>query len=126
MDARRAGRSVVPPGARAPKRERSFDMPLSALVRGQTPREGAFSETAEVASLSADEAVLRIDARVTYGDKILLSLRIPSTRLLEAPLELSLSGTIRSIGAEMPGVPPQGRLISVRLDRDFSIQLAAP
>jgi hypothetical protein len=101
-------------------------MPLSALVRGQTPREGAFSETAEVASLSADEAVLRIDARVTYGDKILLSLRIPSTRLLEAPLELSLSGTIRSIGAKMPGSPPQGRLISVRLDRDFRIQLAAP
>jgi hypothetical protein len=118
-------RSVAPLGSRVLKRERSFDMPLSAFVRGQTPRDEAFSETAEVASISAEEAVLRLDSPVTYGDKILLRLRIPSTRLLEAALEMSLSGTIRSIGTEMPG-PPRRRLISIRLDRSFRIQPIAP
>ena len=124
MDAENT-RWVFPIGARAPKHERSFDLALPALVQGQHAQSGTFSETAEVASLSAEEAVLRLESPVTYGTKLRLCLRIPPTSLLEAPLELSLSGMIRSVGSEMPG---QGRrrLISVRLDRVFRIQPVAP
>jgi len=120
-----SARPMSAAAARVPKRERSFDLPLSALVRGFHPQEGAFSETAEIASLSADEVVLRLEALVAYGDKVLISLRIPSTRLLEAPLELNLSGLIRSVGAEMPGREHR-RIVSVRLDRTFNIQPLAP
>ncbi len=118
-------RLAIPIGTHAPKHERSFDLALPAFVQGQYPQSGTFSETAEIASLSAEEAVLRLKSPVTSGAKILLRLRIPPTRLLEAPLELSLSGMIRSVGSEMPG-RGQRRLISVRLDRNFRIQPVAP
>jgi hypothetical protein len=106
-------------------RERLFDFPLPAEVRGHSPRDGPFTEAGEVASLSADEAVIRIAVPLESGTKLAILLRIPTTRWLERPLEISLSGTVRSSGSDPIG-PERARLILVRLDRAYRIRPRTP
>jgi hypothetical protein len=112
---------IPPLGPGVKKKERAFDLNLPARVQGRDLREGDFSELTEITSVSAEEAVLRLRSQVPSGAKILLTLQVPSTRFLEKPLELSLSGTIRTISSALTESRVD-RVISVKLDPRFRIQ----
>jgi hypothetical protein len=106
------------------RRERSFELGLVVLVRGRDPASGEFAAPAEVASLSADEAVVWIDAPIAAGAKVLLNLRIPRTDLLERPLEMAITGTVRFVKDGIANRKPE-RMVGVKLDPRFRIQPSA-
>jgi len=100
--------------------DRVFDLDLPVLVQGTDAGDRDFVEQTAVASLSALEAVLRLKSKVGRGTKLRLSLRVPSTFLLEKPLDLNLTGIV----SDDPTEPEGGRggaFVRVRLDRGFRI-----
>ena len=104
----------------ARRSERTFDFDLPAVVQGTDTGDRAFIEQTEVASMSSQEAFLRLRAKVEPGVKLRLSLHIPRTFFLEKPLDLNLTGTV--------GNPPgesdknqSGAFVRVQLDQIFRI-----
>lgn len=106
------------------KRERSFEMALPALVQGRDALESNFSEKIEVSSLSAQEAVFWLSAKVLIGSKLILHLQVPRTFLLERPLEVQLAGTVQYVRSDL-SVTDKDQLVSIRLDRTFRIDAPA-
>jgi hypothetical protein len=102
------------------KKERAFELSLPAVVKGVDATEAEFAERTEISSLSAQEAVLWLSAKVTIGTKLALHLQIPRTFLLEKPLELRLAGTVQYVRSELSR-NKKSQLVSVRLDRSFRI-----
>jgi hypothetical protein len=100
--------------------DRVFELELPALVQGTDVSARDFVEQTAVASLCAGEAVLRLKSKVGPGTKLRLSLRIPSTFLLEKPLDLNLTGIV-SHGPEEGEGGRGGAIIRVRLDRGYRI-----
>ena len=107
------------PGTR--KKERTFELALPARVRGFDATDREFSEKTAVSSLSAQEAVFWLRAKVTRGTKLALSLLVPQTSMLEKKLEVRLSGTVDVVRSDGPDKTRQW-LIAVKLDRNFQIQ----
>jgi len=105
----------------ARKRERTFELSLPALVKGYDAADREFAENTEVSSLSAQEVVLWLRAKVMNGTKLLLNLQVPQTFMLEKRLELCLSGTVTFVKQEA-SVKTRNQLVSVKLDRNFRIQ----
>jgi hypothetical protein len=106
------------------KRERSFEMALPALVLGRDALESEFSEKIEVSSLSAEEAVFWLSAKVLIGSKLVLHLEVPRTFLLERPLQVQLAGTVQYVRSDL-SVAEKDQLVSIRLDRTFRIDAPA-
>ena len=106
------------------RRERSFEMALPAVVQGRDALESEFAETIEVSSLSAQEAVFWLSAKVLIGSKLVLHLQVPRTFLLERPLEVQLAGTVQYVRSDL-SVSDKDQLVSVRLDRAFRIEAPA-
>jgi len=105
-------------GAR--KKERSFEIAIPALVQGRDALESEFTERIEVSSLSAQEAVFWLSAKVMIGSKLALHLEVPRTFLLERPLEVSLAGTVQYVRSDL-SVNEKDQLVSIKLDRTFRI-----
>lgn len=106
------------------RKERAFELALPALVRGRDIRERDFAEETRLASLSAQEATLRLRPRVRIGSKLEVSFSVPKTTLLERPVHLALSGTVSRISGES-AQKKNARLITLRLDRNYRISSAA-
>jgi len=102
------------------KRERLFELSLPASVKGTDALEREFSEQTQISHLSADEVTFWLRSKVMIGTKLLLSLTIPRTFLLEKPLQLSLSGTVCFVKSDM-SVIKKNQLISIRLDKNYQI-----
>jgi hypothetical protein len=104
---------------RPEKRERSFDLPLPGLVRGQDAAGRVFEERTEIRAISAQEAVFPLGAPLQAGARVALVLDIPRTLILEKPLLLQVSGAVASIGRAAGG---EGRqLVALALDRAFRL-----
>jgi len=112
--------SFSPDARGARKKERSFEMALPALVQGRDALESEFTERIEVSSLSAQEVVFWLSAKVLIGSKLALHLEVPRTFLLERPLEVTLAGTVQYVRSDL-SVSEKDQLVSVRLDRNFRI-----
>lgn len=121
MDMNMNGPSSIQDVSEARKRERSFELSLPALVKGFDAAEREFSEHTEVSSLSAEEAVLCLRAKVMIGTKLLLCLRIPQTFYLEKRFDLCLSGTVVFVKADVL-IKTKNQLVSVKLDRNFQVR----
>lgn len=104
----------------ARKKERAFEMALPALVQGRDALESEFAERIEITSLSAQEAVFWLAAKVMIGSKLALHLEVPRTFLLERPLEVKLAGTVQYVRSDL-STSNKDQLISMRLDRTFRI-----
>jgi hypothetical protein len=102
------------------KRERTFEMAIPALVQGRDALESEFAEKIEVSSLSAQEAVFWLSAKVLIGSKLVLFLQVPRTFLLERPLEVKLAGTVQYVRSDL-SVTDKDQLVSIRLERSFRI-----
>ncbi len=102
------------------KRERQFELSLPAKIRGTDALEREFTEETRISHLSADEVTFWLRSKVMIGTKLLLSLAVPKTFLLEKPLQLSLSGTVCFVKADM-SVGRKNQLISIRLDKNYQI-----
>jgi hypothetical protein len=105
---------------KAYKKERLFELALPAKVNGTDAQEREFSEETQISHLSADEVTFWLHSKVMIGTKLLLSLTIPRTFLLEKPLQLSLSGTVCFVKSDM-SVSKKNQLISIRLDKNYQI-----
>ncbi len=104
------------------RRERAFDLVLPAVVTGVDAGGRRFEEATEVLSISADEAAARIHAPLGVGARIVLSLDIPRTLILEKPLRLCVSGTVAAV-RPAPG-PVGGSVVTIALDKAFKLQAA--
>jgi hypothetical protein len=116
--------TAIPDSQIIRKKERAFDLSLPAVVKGISAVEAEFAERTEVSSLSAQEAVFWLSAKVMIGTKIVLHLQVPRTFLLEKPLELRLAGTVQYVRSELSR-NKKSQLVSVRLDRAFRIEAPA-
>jgi hypothetical protein len=105
--------------ARAGKRERSFELSLPALVKGLDAAGRKFEERTSVCGISAQEATLRIKAKLGIDSRVTLFLDIPRTLILESPLRMVLSGAVIYVRMEDQGDKHQ--LVVVRLDRGFRL-----
>lgn len=101
------------------KRERSFDLALPGLVRGQDAAGRAFEERTEIRAISAQEAVFPLGAPVEAGARVALALDIPRTLILEKPLRLLVSGAVASVGRE--GGAAGRPIVALALDRSFRL-----
>jgi hypothetical protein len=102
------------------KKERAFEMSLPALVTGRDACEAEFAEKIQVTSLSAQEAVFWLAAKVMIGSKLSLHLEVPRTFLLERPLQVRLAGTVQYVRADL-SMSDKDQLVSIRLDQSFRI-----
>jgi len=102
------------------RNERTFDLDLPAIVQGTDTGDREFIEKTEIASMSAQEAFLRLRARVEPGAKLRLSLHIPRTFFLEKPLDLNLTGTVDNPSVES-NKDQSGAFVRVQLDPSFQI-----
>ncbi len=104
---------------RPAKRERSFDLTLPGLVRGQDASGRVFEERTEIRAISAQEAVFPLGAPLQAGARVALALDIPRTLILEKPLRLLVSGAVASVGR---GAGGEGRqMVALALDRAFRL-----
>jgi hypothetical protein len=112
------------PAPRSARRERAFEIPLTARVRGRDALDREFAEEARLASLSSEEATLRLRPKVRVGTKLLLTFQVPKTSLLETPLHVALSGTVSRVTAD-PASRRDILLVLLRLDKNFRISSPA-
>ena len=105
--------------ARAGKRERSFELSLPALVKGLDAAGRKFEERTLVCGISAQEASLRLKAKLGIDCRVTLFLDIPRTLILESPLRMVLSGAV--VYVRMEDGNDKTQLVVVRLDRGFRL-----
>jgi hypothetical protein len=103
------------------KRERIFDFALAAFIQGLDGDEAKFSGEGEIASLSAEEATLKLRSNVRLGAKLRISVHVPRTFFLEKPLEMTLSGTVTFVQTNLSRRCDQP-IVRLRLDPRFAIQ----
>ena len=106
--------------AKAGKRERSFELSLPALVKGLDATGRKFEERTSVCGISAQEASLRLNARLMIDSRVTLFLDIPRTLILESPLRMVLSGAV--VYVRLESKDDKGQFIVVRLDRGFRLR----
>jgi len=104
------------------KRERSFELSLPALVRGQDENGNPFEEATRILSISSQNAQLWLKSKVLIGTPLQVSLDIPKTILLENRLSLNISGTVVLVQANSN--KRHNQLVSLQLDRTFKIRPA--
>lgn len=120
MNAKRLlDKNSIQSSSKSAKRERSFEFSLPTLVTGLDAAGNEFKEHTELASISSQEAILRLNSRVVIGSKLNLSLEIPKTFLLENHLKLEISGRVCFVKADQNGTKKQ--LIALRLDKNYKI-----
>lgn len=105
--------------ARAGKRERSFELTLPALVKGLDAAGRKFEERTSVCAISAQEASLRVKAKLGIDCRVTLFLDIPRTLILESPLRMVLSGAV--VYVRMEDGTDKTQFVVVRLDRSFRL-----
>lgn len=106
--------------AKAVKRERSFELSLPALVSGEDVGGRSFEEETRILSISSQNALFWLKAKVLIGTPLRLSLDIPKTIILENRLNLILTGKVMMIQASIPS--KNGQLVSVELDKSYKIR----
>lgn len=110
--------------AKAVKRERIFELSLSALVKGIDALDNKFQERTQVSCISSQEASFGLNSKVMIGSKLNLFLDIPKTLILERPLNVFLSG--RVVFAKADSSTAKRQLVSVRLEKNYKIQSFHP
>jgi hypothetical protein len=108
---------------RTSKKEKSFDLTLPAVVTGMDATGHKFEEKTRLAAISSQEVCFHLGTRLLIGSKILLSLDVPRTIILEKPLRLSLSGDVVSVRSEDERAKVQ--FILARLDRAYKLTSAS-
>lgn len=106
------------------KRERSFRLSLPILVTGIDAVGKEIREFTELISISSQEAVFLMISKVMIGSRLILTLDIPKTFLLENQLKLEASGSVGFIRAE--SCKGRRQLISLRLDKNYKIRSIPP
>ncbi len=106
--------------SKAGKRERAFELSLPALVTGQDALENRFREKTLINSISAEEATVWLRSPVAIGAKLVISLDIPKTLILENSLKLQLSGTVKLAQMDSTRLGKK-QLVSLQLDRKFKL-----
>jgi len=112
-------KSSIQGAVRHAKTERSFELSIPTLVSGIDATGNEFKEYTELASISALDAVFWLDAGVTIGSKLKLSLDVPKTVLLESNLKLDITGRVTFVKADQSSEKKQ--LISLRLEKKYKI-----
>ena len=102
------------------RKERYFELVLSAAVKGKNSEGKEFAERTKISSISAQEASFRLTNKVTAGSKLSLCLNVPKTLILESHLLLSVSGDVTRIQNDIHNGKKQ--LVTLRLDKSFKIQ----
>lgn len=105
--------------APAGRRERAFELVLPAIVSGEDAAGKRFEERTAISSISAQEIFFRLNARLLVGTRVVISLEVPRTLILEKPLRLVLSGAVVSARAEDGRGKRQS--IAARLDRSYKL-----
>lgn len=105
--------------AKAPKRERTFELSIPALIKGLDAAGRKFEERTSVCGISAQEVSFRLKARLIIDSRVTLFLDIPRTLILETPLRMVLSGAVVYVRYEEANEGQQ--FIVVRLDRGFRL-----
>jgi hypothetical protein len=113
-------KSAVPGNSRHNKAERCFDLSLSVNVNGIDAEGLDFEETTELSTISSQEAVFWLKNKVVIGSKLVLSLNVPKTLILENQLNLIVSGEV--IFASTDPSNRNKQLVSIQLDRLYKIQ----
>ena len=113
-------KSTIPGNSRHNKAERCFDLSLSVNVNGIDAEGLDFEETTELSTISSQEAVFWLKNKVVIGSKLVLSLNVPKTLILENQLNLIVSGEV--IFASTDPSNQNKQLVSIQLDRLYKIQ----
>jgi hypothetical protein len=113
-------KSTIPGNSRHNKSERCFDLSLSVNVNGIDAEGLDFEETTELSTISSQEAVFWLKNKVVIGSKLVLSLNVPKTLILENQLNLIVSGEV--IFASTDPSSRNKQLVSIQLDRLYKIQ----
>ncbi len=113
-------KNTIPGNSRPNKAERCFDLSLSVNVHGIDAEGLDFEETTELSTISSQEAVFWLKNKVVIGSKLVLSLNVPKTLILETQLNLIVSGEV--IFASTDPSTQNKQLVSIQLDRLYKIQ----
>jgi hypothetical protein len=114
------GRSAPSGNSGNTKAERCFDLSLAVTVNGSNAEGQDFEEITDLSSISSQEAVFWLKNKVIIGSKLVLSLNIPKTLILENQLNLIVSGEV--VFATTDPSSRNQQLVSIQLDRLYKIQ----
>lgn len=114
------GRSTPSGNSGNTKAERCFDLSLAVTVNGTNAGGEEFEEVTELSSISSQEAVFWLKSKVTIGSRLVLSLNVPKTLILENQLNLIVSGEVTFATTDPSSRDLQ--LVSIQLDKLYKIQ----
>lgn len=103
-----------------PSRERSFDLSLSAAIKGSDARGTEFEEKTSLITISSQKAEFTLKSPVLIGSRVQLVLSVPRTLILGKRLFLHISGEVVYMESSRNG--RSHHRIAVQLDKPFKIE----
>lgn len=100
-------------------RERSFDLSLSAVIRGSNAGGSEFEEKTQLVSISAQEAVFTLKSPLLISSRVQLVLNVPRTLILGQRFYLQISGEVVAMESIQNG--RKSHLITISLDKPYKI-----
>ena len=101
-------------------RERTFDLSLSAVIRGSNATGTEFEEKTRLVSISSQEAIFTLKSPLLIGSRMHVVLSIPRTLILGKRFYLQISGEVVCMESSRNG--RKSHLITIFLDRPFKIE----
>jgi Tfp pilus assembly protein PilZ len=105
------------------RKEWRFELPLTAVVRGQTPQGKKFEETAKLNNISSTGAYFKLDSNVIIGSRITLVIDLPEKATDGKKIQLKITGI--TVRLEQTGASSRKQGVAVHFDRDYRF-VAAP
>jgi c-di-GMP-binding flagellar brake protein YcgR len=99
------------------RKEWRLSLPLSGVIDGELPNGKPFHESTVIDNISSDGAYLHIDANVTIGSKIHLTLDLPSRLTEGKSTKLKLFGTAVRIEKKPNSSKKQG--VAVEFGKNY-------
>lgn len=99
------------------RKEWRLSLPLSGVIEGKLPDGESFNEPTVIDNISSDGAYFQLQAKVTIGTKIHLTLDLPSRLTEGKPTKLRLSGVAVRVEKSPNSSKKQG--VAVEFDKKY-------
>ncbi len=101
------------------RREWRFDLPLKAVIEGQSPAGRKFHEETKLENISSGGAYFSLDSGVVVGSKLNLMIELPSKLTDGKKMRLLIGGI--TVRLEKPSLKSRKQNVAIRFSDEFRV-----